>query len=82
MKFMVEGQPLICQNVIYHFRGKESKMPKKAVKAGFPLKQPDLKSPGGHVTSPKSTPLGTFRRPAPFVGPDLSGGGWVKGGKK
>ena len=54
----------------------------KVKKGGkFNLKQPDLKSPGGKVTAPKGENLGSMTRKGGIVGPDLAGGGWVKGGK-
>ena len=55
-------------------------MPKKVTSVQFAMKQPDLKSQGGKVSSPKSATLGSGTRKV-LSGPDLAGGGWVKGGK-
>jgi len=54
----------------------------KVKKGGkFNLVQPDLKSQGGKVSNPQTKTLGSMTRKGGITGPDLSGGGWVKGGK-
>ena len=56
-------------------------MGKKVQSKKFNLVQPDLKSQGGKVSNPQTKTLGSMTRKAGIVGPDLAGGGWVKGGK-